>query len=102
VCSVGEVGSVEMTKFSGVTSDGNCLRSAEMWVGRLGEDAAEAQHCANKEVLPMLSADRPQIVFDMSKIQHLDSIGVGIFLQCICQVAKNDGEIKLGSRPAME
>ncbi len=48
-----------------------------------------------KEVLPVLNAARPQIVFDMSKMQHVDSIGIGIFLQCICQVAKNDGEIKL-------
>ena len=48
-----------------------------------------------KEVLPLLRADRPQIVFDMSKMLHVDSIGVGIFVQCICQVAKNDGEIKL-------
>ena len=48
-----------------------------------------------KEVLPVLSADRPQIVFDMSKMQHVDSTGVGIFLQCICRAMKSDGDIKL-------
>ena len=48
-----------------------------------------------KEVLPLLSADRPQIVFDMSKMRHVDSIGVGIFLRCICRAAKSDGNIKL-------
>lgn len=47
------------------------------------------------EVLPVLSADRPQLVFDMSKMQHVDSIGVSIFLQCIRRAAKSDGEIKL-------
>jgi anti-sigma B factor antagonist len=53
-----------------------------------------------KEVLPVLSADRPQIVFDMSRMQHVDSIGIRIFLQCVCQVAKNDGDIKLaGMQP---
>lgn len=56
-----------------------------------GRDA----HSFYKEVLPVLRADRPQIVFDMSMMQHVDSIGVGIFLQCICQAAKSDGNIKL-------
>ena len=51
-------------------------------------------HSFYKEVLPVLCADRPQIVFDMSKMQHVDSIGVAIFLQCICRAAKSDGEIK--------
>ncbi len=50
-----------------------------------------------KELLPVLCADRPQIVFDMSKMQHVDSIGVGVFLQCICRAAKSDGEIKLAA-----
>lgn len=48
-----------------------------------------------KEVLSVLSADRPQIVFDMSKMHHVDSIGVGIFLRCIRQAAKSDGDVKL-------
>jgi anti-anti-sigma factor len=52
-------------------------------------------HRFYKEVLPVLTTDRPQIVFDMSKMQHVDSVGVGIFLQCICQAAKSDGDIKL-------
>jgi anti-anti-sigma factor len=52
-------------------------------------------HRFYKEVLPVLSADRPQIVFDMSKMQHVDSIGIGVFLQCIYRAAKSDGEIKL-------
>ena len=51
-------------------------------------------HRFYKEVLPVLTTDRPQIVFDMSKMQHVDSVGVGIFLQCICQAAKNDGDIR--------
>ena len=52
-------------------------------------------HGFYKEVLPLLSADRPQIVFDMSKMHHVDSIGVAIFLRCICRAAKSDGDIKL-------
>jgi len=52
-------------------------------------------HSFYKEVLPVLSSDRPQIVFDMSKMQQVDSIGASMFLQCICQAAKRDGTIKL-------
>lgn len=50
-----------------------------------------------KEVLPALSSDRPQIVFDLSKMRQLDSIGIGVFLQCMCQVMKYDGDIKLAA-----
>lgn len=52
-------------------------------------------HNFYKEVLPVLSADRPQIVFDMSNMHDVDSIGVDIFLRCICQATKSDGNIKL-------
>lgn len=48
-----------------------------------------------KGILPVLTADRPQMVFDLSKMHHVDSIGTGIFLRCICQAAKSDGDIKL-------
>jgi anti-sigma B factor antagonist len=54
-------------------------------------------HSFYKEVLPVLSADRPQIVFDMSNMHDVDSVGVGIFLRCIFQATKRDGSIKLAS-----
>ena len=52
-------------------------------------------HGFYKEVLPVLSADRPQIVIDLSEMHHVDSIGIAIFLRCICRAAKSDGDIKL-------
>jgi anti-anti-sigma factor len=48
-----------------------------------------------EEVLPVLRADRPQIVFDMSKMRHVDSIGAAVLLRCIAQAMKSDGDIKL-------
>lgn len=50
-----------------------------------------------KEVLPALSSDRPQIVFDMSKMRRVDSIAIAVFLRCICQVMKYDGDIKMAA-----
>jgi anti-sigma B factor antagonist len=55
-----------------------------------------------KEVQPFLNSDRPQIVFDMSQVRQLDAAGVDILLQCMRQVVKRDGDLKLAalSRPA--
>ena len=48
-----------------------------------------------KEVLPVLFSDRPQIVFDMSKMRHVDSVGIAVFLQCIRQAMMHDGDIRM-------
>lgn len=48
-----------------------------------------------KEVQPMLTSDRPQIVFDMSETGHMDSVGSDILLLCLHDVIKRDGEVKL-------
>lgn len=50
-----------------------------------------------KEVLPLLSSDRPQIVFDMSRMRHVDSVGVAVLVRCICLVMKYDGDIRLAA-----
>jgi anti-anti-sigma factor len=54
------------------------------------------------EVQPFLNADRPQIVFDMAQVRQLDAAGVDVLLQCMRQVVKHDGDLKLASlsRPA--
>jgi anti-anti-sigma factor len=46
-------------------------------------------------MLPVLSADRPQIVFDMSKMKHVDSVGISVFLQCMRQAMIHDGDIRM-------
>ncbi len=55
-----------------------------------------------QELQPILNSDRPQVVFDMSHVRHLDAAGVDILLQCMRQVVKHDGDLKLAalSRPA--
>ena len=63
-------------------------RVPEVMNGRRSREFYEA-------VLPILISDRPQIVFDMSKMHHVDSTGISVFLRCICQAAKADGNIKL-------
>ncbi len=49
------------------------------------------------EVQPFLTADRPQIVFDCAQIRHMDAAGVDMLLQCMAEVMKRDGDLKLAS-----
>lgn len=55
-----------------------------------------------REVQPFLNSDRPQVVFDMSQVRQIDAAGVDILLQCMRQVVRHDGDLKLAalSRPA--
>jgi len=50
-----------------------------------------------KEVEPLLVSDRPQLVFDMSLIRHIDAAGVDVLLQCMREAIKHDGDVKLAS-----
>lgn len=53
-----------------------------------------------KEVAPFLNSDRPQVVFDMSQVKHIDAAGVDILLQCMREAIKHDGDVKLASLSA--
>lgn len=49
------------------------------------------------EVKPILAADRPQVVFDLSQVKQLDVTGVDMLLQCMAEAAKRDGDVKLAA-----
>src|SRR5438270_10602689 len=50
-----------------------------------------------REVEPFLKADRPQLVFDFSTVRQMDAAGVELLLQCMSEVMKRDGDVKLAS-----
>lgn len=50
-----------------------------------------------RAVEPLLRADRPQLVFDLSNVRQLDSAGVDMLLHCMNEVMKRDGDIKLAA-----
>jgi anti-sigma B factor antagonist len=50
-----------------------------------------------KDVQPLLNADRPQVVFDLSQVQQLDVAGVEVLLHCMRQVMRRDGDLKLAA-----
>lgn len=49
------------------------------------------------ELQPLLQTDRPRIVLDCSLIQHMDSAGIEMLLECMGEAMKHDGDIKLAN-----
>ena len=49
------------------------------------------------EVQPLLNADRPQVVFDLSSVRRLDAAGVETLLQCMNLAMRRDGDVKLAA-----
>jgi anti-sigma B factor antagonist len=50
-----------------------------------------------QEVKPFLNSDRPQVVFDMSQVRHIDAAGIDVLLHCMREAMKRDGDLKLAS-----
>ena len=50
-----------------------------------------------RELRPILTSDRPQLVFDMSPVRHLDAAGVDMLLHCMTECMKRDGDLKLAA-----
>ncbi len=53
-----------------------------------------------REVEPLLVADRPQVVFDLSPVRQMDAAGVDMLLHCMNTVMKHDGDLKLAAPSA--
>jgi anti-sigma B factor antagonist len=49
------------------------------------------------DVQPFVTADRPQLVFDLSQVTQLDAAGIEMLLRCVEEVMKRDGDLKLAS-----
>ncbi len=49
------------------------------------------------DLQPLLETDRPRMVLDCSQLQHVDSAGIEILLQCIDEAMKRDGDVKLAA-----
>jgi len=40
---------------------------------------------------------RPQIIFDLSGVPHMDAAGIDLLLQCVLEIANRDGTLKLAA-----
>lgn len=50
-----------------------------------------------RDMQPFLSADRPQLVFDLSQVLQLDAAGAEMLLHCMSEAHKRDGDLKLAA-----
>ena len=48
-----------------------------------------------RELEACLNSDRPRVVIDCSKLQHLDSAGIHVLLRCLEEAMKRNGDVKL-------
>ena len=53
-----------------------------------------------RELEACLNSDRPRLVLDCSKLQHLDSAGIQVLLRCLEEAMKRNGDVKLAALPA--
>jgi len=49
------------------------------------------------ELQPLLETDRPRVVLDCSKVEHIDSAGVEMLIHCLEEAMKRDGDLKLAA-----
>ncbi len=50
-----------------------------------------------RDMQPLLTIDRPQLVFDLSGVRQLDASGIEMMLACMSEVMKRDGDVKLAA-----
>jgi anti-sigma B factor antagonist len=49
------------------------------------------------DLQPLMESPRPRIVLDCSQVQHMDSAGIEILLDCMSEAMKRDGDLKLAA-----
>lgn len=49
----------------------------------------------SQELDPLLQSHRPRIVLDCSQVHSIDSTGIEMLLNCLEEVMKSDGDLKL-------
>ncbi len=57
-------------------------------------NAAEGRRFFRQLRVDLTEAYRPQVVFDLSRVQHMTAQGVDLLVRCIHQIADRDGELK--------
>jgi anti-sigma B factor antagonist len=50
-----------------------------------------------RDVQRLVTMDRPQLVFDFSRVRRFEAAGLETLLECMSEVMKHDGDLKLAS-----
>ena len=57
----------------------------------------EQAHNLLEELQALLEGERPRLVLECSRVQHMDSAGVEMLLHCMQEAMKRDGDLKLAA-----
>lgn len=57
----------------------------------------EQAHLFLQQVEASFNVDRPSVVFDLSNVRQLGSVGVELLLRCMEEVMKRNGDLKLAA-----
>src|SRR5947199_300725 len=53
-----------------------------------------------RDIQPFLLSDCPRIVLDFSLVEHMDSVGIEMLIDCMSRCMQQDGDLKLASLSA--
>src|SRR6201993_3480259 len=74
------------------------LTSGPIVVMQVPEDLSVGEvHNFMQELGPLLEANRPRIVLDLSQVRSMESAGVEMLLHSLEEVLKRDGDLKLAA-----
>jgi len=72
----------------------------EVIVRQLPESLSSAEgHTFFSQTEKLLTATQPRFVFDFAQVRELDPAGIHLLLQCLEEVMKLNGDVKLASVP---
>ena len=60
-------------------------------------DAAESRRFFRQLRSDLSETYRPQVIFDLSRVQHMTAQGVDLLVRCIDQIADRDGALKFAA-----
>ena len=60
-------------------------------------DLSECRRFSRELREELSDAYRPQVIFDLSRVQHMTAQGVDLLVRCIDQIADQDGELKFAA-----
>jgi len=72
----------------------------EVIVRQLPESLSSGEgHAFFSHIQKLLTATQPRFVFDFAQVRELDAAGIHLLLQCLEEVMKLNGDVKLASVP---
>ncbi len=77
----------------------NQLENGYLLVKIIGEVDVYTSIDLKKELNKLVEADKKKLIIDLTKVNYMDSSGLGVLVALLKEVKKNGGELKLVNLP---